>query len=1527
MKSIVTAARPEPPIAGKVTKTHLDYAELEAAVDYLDADATRWTAFVDSVGWRFNEGTAREQMKKFEEALVLDERTNALPSEMVAERLVLRVLETSAEGEMSLRVLTRTGLNEIAGTSASELEVWRNRVKADRLLLWIDEADRRLEQLEATAAVHGCQLEDHEDRIQKTESAPRARILAQSARGTRYLAQFATLNANAGGSGVHVNREVVGALADAALEGSLVVVGEPGAGKSGVLSALVCELQSRAKDVLVLSAEGAHDLGDTLVDVVEEWNGDGAGVLIVDALDSLRDDGRAEALRKRLGDIIRSGGRWSVVASIRTFDLYQGTAASRLFAGSPPTRFKDSRFFNVRHVAIGAFTDAELRQLEVTAPLLFDLATKAPTKLGALLRNPFNLSLASEVLADGAQPEDFAGVQSQVDLLDLYWRSRVGVNASTKDAKEAVVREICDRMLKQRRLQAGKAGLDPDRLYDLLTADVIREPDHGGSRQDDAVVAFSHHIVFDFSVAKLWLPTEHEALAELLISDPELLIVARPSLEMAIHRSWRADANRKPFWKAVLRMCGDNRMRAVGKIIGPALATVESTVWADVEPLGEALRSADAAIAAAADAALGYLVGALLAGSRGAHPIAGNGAGPWVELAEFTSSLDRSTPINCARRLLVALTENPLTLTSEQMRAAGRAARSLFAMASRGDGSYRLLFPDAIRFVCRTFSSDGPASSALIRSLLGPEVIKQHGYVLMPPLAREVTPLFADPALAEAVYVAAFGTPEESREVTNFGGGIVMGFSSTRRQDYESGLYSLKEEFRHFLASSIKHATRALVIVLESHAAREHAPVSGVNIEGTFAVGCEIGVIRTDYSSSWESREHVDELEMLDAWEGRVATLAADSANANVVESLFKLCVLENRLAIFWRRWLRLASRETTAEVTGPIVLPLLESSHVLTAVDTAQPAGEALRVQFARRTVDERVRIERAILATRSLWQDTERADLECSRLFGCIDTALLATNECRELAEDLRVRGIARANVRPFSRAGWRQTPEDTSPHAWLRRAGVPVDEQPHKRVLDEATSLAQARDAANDVAKVEALLDNAERLVEMLEQLGNEVHGRVVDSAWGEVAEALAKVARAESSIEDPAVRERIWRIAATVVECPSPRATPGGDRQMHETPSWSEPHARGTVAEVLVTIACAEPSAAVLDALECLCDDDVASVRYRAISRLGYLARVAPDTVWRVAKRMVAEESIRGVLAALAARTIPALAAMDAIRAARLVGCLLNRVVDGTGAKEVRSMAYSLLCDLYIDSEGGRVASSLVCECILRPESADAETLLHRIRNDLSSGPLDLGNTDAARQRGRAQQVVACIVDRAIADFSEFRSTYPGEIPKDAIPHGRALVVRLETAAKEVYFGSGKFDDSNAQPQKTRRDPQVTARFFEELAPTLERLASTGMPSVAHAVIETLEYLLAMNPKRGFLMVGLAVESAKPNGYQFDSLAAGLIVKVCTRFLAEHRALLQEDPAVRDALLNILDVFVVVGWPEAQEITYGLHDIFR
>jgi hypothetical protein len=58
-----------------------------------------------------------------------------------------------------------------------------------------------------------------------------------------------------------------------------------------------------------------------------------------------------------------------------------------------------------------------------------------------------------------------------------------------------------------------------------------------------------------------------------------------------------------------------------------------------------------------------------------------------------------------------------------------------------------------------------------------------------------------------------------------------------------------------------------------------------------------------------------------------------------------------------------------------------------------------------------------------------------------------------------------------------------------------------------------------------------------------------------------------------------------------------------------------------------------------------------------------------------------------------------------------------------------------------------------------------------------------------------------------------------------------------------------------------------------------------------------------------------------------MAAGLVVQIVERYLAEHRTLLQQDDGCRAALIDVLDIFVGAGWAAALRLTYGLQEIYR
>jgi hypothetical protein len=88
-----------------------------------------------------------------------------------------------------------------------------------------------------------------------------------------------------------------------------------------------------------------------------------------------------------------------------------------------------------------------------------------------------------------------------------------------------------------------------------------------------------------------------------------------------------------------------------------------------------------------------------------------------------------------------------------------------------------------------------------------------------------------------------------------------------------------------------------------------------------------------------------------------------------------------------------------------------------------------------------------------------------------------------------------------------------------------------------------------------------------------------------------------------------------------------------------------------------------------------------------------------------------------------------------------------------------------------------------------------------------------------------------------------------------------------------------------------------------------------------------YFINVDPPGVLLLISEAVAAGNEYGYQYETLAEGLMVGIVERYLAEYRPLLRERKDCHTALMRILDVFVRVGWPSAHQLTYQLSDIYR
>ncbi len=159
--------------------------------------------------------------------------------------------------------------------------------------------------------------------------------------------------------------------------------------------------------------------------------------------------------------------------------------------------------------------------------------------------------------------------------------------------------------------------------------------------------------------------------------------------------------------------------------------------------------------------------------------------------------------------------------------------------------------------------------------------------------------------------------------------------------------------------------------------------------------------------------------------------------------------------------------------------------------------------------------------------------------------------------------------------------------------------------------------------------------------------------------------------------------------------------------------------------------------------------------------------------------------------------------------------------------------------------------------------------------------------------------------------------------------RALVQLADTIGHEVYFASGAFLEEQPQRRTTGRvltDPEKV-RFLAELRPILEMLADFGFAGLGHILLDTLASLVTVDPAEVLQLIGRVVRAGQRSGYQYESLAVDLIVKILQRYLADYRALFRESEECQRLLLDILDIFVQVGWPAALRLTHRLEEIFR
>ncbi|WP_409464810.1 hypothetical protein [Amycolatopsis sp. GA6-003] len=1276
---------------------------------------------------------------------------------------------------------------------------------------------------------------------------------------------------------------------------NFVVTGEPGCGKSGALNRLARELDDRGEQVVLLTVdtlgpqscdirEGVR-LSRSLLAVLKKWPGEGRANLLIDGLDAAR-GGPVDWLVRVVAGL--AGSRWRAIATMRQFDLRHSHDWRNVFAGPPVSAAAaDTDLGRVRHFLLGGFSRDELALLAGRHPVVGSLVSGASEHLIDLVRNPFNLRLACELLESGLSRASLATTRDQLDLLQAYWRTRVEQHPD-KERRLRVLTAITEEMLTRRALRASGSTV-PDGLLDtragLVRDGVLAEVRSRLRAAGSQSVAYTHHILFDYSVAALIFAGDDDLqLVPRLRQDKNLVLVARPSIDLHLADLWHADDGRTMFAEVVAETA-----RYADSLTGVAAVRVfvaEADAPADVQWLLD-LASADVAVFSAV---VGWLVGVLGLDDYKLRRQASDRIELWAAvLARATASLRARFDRTLANQTMSLLQQldavRPMAPGAVAAEVWAGCAAALMDIAVEDPAELEPLASAVVRFLPRAVAVDASLSGSVRSSLragISASWPPRYLYHLVDGAALIAG---ADPDLACDLLAFVLGAGTDSDEPLPLHEGVVS-LTTTRRQDLEMAKHAVGTVIEEFI--ELAGLARAVDVVAAALPGKPEMPAyplacrsarGQVDLFGPYLrYGPGHGVAATVVTAFAEALERRHD---------------AEAELDPVVDSL----VGRIRHPEAWTEFLAAAARRPAG--LGHKFLPTLKSGALLAHNDTRHAAGALIRAVRPTLSHSEHHAVEQAVLAAPGLLPDPcgPGAEIMLDQLCGC-----LIADQIRDPSLAWRARRLADGEgppeILPPQPPVGSIVPTTLSDYLGERDAEITNPEQ--RAALDALRGLLAAQSdtlASEDAAALKAALRRA---------LDLGVTGADCRAPGAEIVfRAIERLIRASAPQPDSELAALVMPVLLRAAGQTDPPAAEGAQPLR----SWSPTPARCAI-ESLARLWCspgwrfsafAEEMRTRLTAKL----DDADPVGRLTASAVAHLLSPDEESAFSLVCELVVKETNPTVAAQLVGtlgRFLPhRVSGIDSLLGQLSEGAPWSTLAAGTGDDPATVDSLAVFTDLALHlavRHRAPVATVLVTTWLTdNVETSAAWQTISQLR-----GWLELPASQEA-ERTRAFGFLR----KAIEALNRLRDS------ADLDRQTRSYLT-ADHVADEIQFAS-----------ETQAESGVDPNFAGEALSSLEGMTQFRHPSITHSMLEALGTLAVADPTRAFRVAAAAIDTG--DRYTFDQLAAAQAIAFITRYLTEFRAHVVGDETMLSAVRSVLNSFVDAGWPSAIALAYRLSELFR